>query len=181
MTPLEVCSNTVQPWVLFWGLSRHTGGTFLTTGDPTEQKDPGGQPHCRGGLLNNLPGGGGPQPHTSAVVYWSRLADTLYSVALCRDLFMYSGPAQRIALHAHAFCAAVDQARPDRVWGSMQLQDAFLLPEMASFNALELIWRWHPNFGAIDQKLSHTGLSPRMVIETESSETFCLVFCFWLR
>eukprot|EP00667_Euglena_gracilis_P000773 EG_transcript_773 len=50
-------------------------------------------------------------PHTSAVVYWSRLADTLYSVALCRDLFMYSGPAQRIALHAHAFCAAVDQAQ----------------------------------------------------------------------
>eukprot|EP00668_Euglena_longa_P001619 GGOE01001912.1.p1 GENE.GGOE01001912.1~~GGOE01001912.1.p1 ORF type:complete len:1281 (-),score=336.11 GGOE01001912.1:239-3772(-) len=50
-------------------------------------------------------------PHASAVVYWSRLVDTLYSVVLCRDLFMYSGPTQRIALHAHAFCSAVGQAQ----------------------------------------------------------------------
>ena len=46
-------------------------------------------------------------PRASKLAYWSGLGDTFTSMTVCRDLFMYLGPQQRVALHAHALLCLI--------------------------------------------------------------------------
>merc|ERR1719359_2751478 len=46
-------------------------------------------------------------PSASRAAYWSALTSTLVSVTLTRDLFMYSGADQRVALHGLSLMALV--------------------------------------------------------------------------
>lgn len=49
-------------------------------------------------------------PHASRLVCRSQLMDTLVSVTLCRDLNMFQGNEQRMALHAHALVSVLSES-----------------------------------------------------------------------